>query len=36
MSQEKSFLKIFQYSETSILLEFKQEPKLDLLNELMF
>ena len=35
MSQEKSFLKIFQYSETSILLEFKQEPKLDLLNELI-
>ena len=35
MSQEKSFLKIFQYSETSILLELKAEPKLDLLNELI-
>tara|TARA_B110000208_G_scaffold118293_1_gene144797 strand:- start:1829 stop:2557 length:729 start_codon:yes stop_codon:yes gene_type:complete len=35
MSQEKSFLKIFQYSETSVLLELKAEPKLDLLNELI-
>ena len=35
MSQGKSFLRIFQYSETSILLELKAEPKLDLLNELV-
>ena len=35
MSQGKSFLRIFQYSETSILLEFKAEPKLDLLTELV-
>jgi hypothetical protein len=35
MSQGKSFLRIFQYSETSILLEFKAKPKLDLLNELV-
>ena len=35
MSQEKSFLRIFQFSETSILLEWKAEPKLKLLNELV-
>ena len=35
MFQEKSFLKIFQFSETSILLEWKAEPKLKLLNELV-